>query len=113
MDHYSFIYQAFWDALPEGNVNIRFYASDSAGNIGSTDLTVSKQLIQEPSKQGSGKRKLGKQEPDILEFLTSPAGLITMSILALVAIGVIVVIKKKVFNKSTDKEIKRIEKILE
>ena len=36
-----------------------------------------------------------------------------MSILAVVAIGVIVVIKKKVFNKSTDKEIKRIEKILE
>ena len=47
MDHYSFINQAFWDALPEGYVTIRFYASDSAGNIGFTDITVYKQLISE------------------------------------------------------------------
>ncbi|MEE9379354.1 MAG: hypothetical protein V3V33_15120, partial [Candidatus Lokiarchaeia archaeon] len=82
IEHFSLINQTLWDALPEGNITIRFYAIDSVGNIGFTDLTVYKQL------------KL-IQEPGILEFLTSPAGLITMSILAGVAIGVIVVKKKK------------------
>ena len=38
--------QALWDALPEGNVTIRFYASDSAGNIGFQEVTVVKEISQ-------------------------------------------------------------------
>ena len=42
------INQTLWDALPEGNVTIRFYASDSAGNIGFQDITVIKEISQTP-----------------------------------------------------------------
>jgi len=64
------------------------------------NIIVNKQLTQEG-------------EPGILEFLTSPAGIITMSSIVGAAIGVIVVIKKKVFYKSTDKEIKRTDQIIQ
>jgi len=63
MDHYSFLNQTSWDALPEGNVTIRFYASDSAGNIGFTDFTVLKQSTQEP---GNG------EQDDILIYIMVP-----------------------------------------
>ncbi len=99
MNHYSFLNQTLWNALPEGNVTIRFYASDSAGNIGFTDIIVNKQLTQEG-------------ELGILEFLTSPAGIITMSTIVGAAIGVIVVLKKEGFFKSSVKEILRIEKAI-
>jgi len=42
----STINQALWDALPEGNVTIRFYAKDSAGNIGFQEVTVVKTISQ-------------------------------------------------------------------
>ena len=38
------INQALWDVLPEGNVVIRFYANDSAGNIGFVEVTVTKDV---------------------------------------------------------------------
>ena len=41
------INQSLWDALPEGNVIIRFYASDSAGNIGFQEITVTKEIPPE------------------------------------------------------------------
>jgi parallel beta-helix repeat protein len=33
-----------WEALSEGNFTIRFYANDTAGNIGSADITVGKDI---------------------------------------------------------------------
>ena len=45
------INQALWDALSEGNVIIRFYAIDSAGNIGFQEVTVVK-MISQPSPPG-------------------------------------------------------------
>ena len=38
------INQALWDALPEGNIVLRFYANDSAGNIGFTEVTIRKDV---------------------------------------------------------------------
>ncbi|MHA1375597.1 MAG: Loki-CTERM sorting domain-containing protein [Promethearchaeota archaeon] len=38
------INQGLWDALPEGNVIIRFYANDSAGNIGFAEITIRKDV---------------------------------------------------------------------
>lgn len=38
------ISQALWDALPDGNVIIRFYANDSAGNIGFAEITIRKDV---------------------------------------------------------------------
>ena len=38
------INQALWNALPEGNVTIRFYAKDSAGNIEFAEVTIRKDI---------------------------------------------------------------------
>jgi len=38
------INQALWSALPDGNVIIRFYANDSAGNIGFAEVTINKDV---------------------------------------------------------------------
>ncbi len=38
------INQALWDALPEGNVIIRFYANNSAGNVGFAEVTIRKDV---------------------------------------------------------------------
>ena len=38
------INQALWDALPEGNVFLRFYANDSVGNIGFAEVTIRKDV---------------------------------------------------------------------
>ncbi len=40
------INQALWDALPEGNVIIRFYANDTLGRIGFQEVTVVKEISQ-------------------------------------------------------------------
>jgi len=40
------INQDLWDALPEGNVIIRFYANDSAGNISFQEVSVVKAISQ-------------------------------------------------------------------
>jgi len=40
------INQALWDALPEGNVIIRFYANDTLGRIGFQEVTVVKMISQ-------------------------------------------------------------------
>ena len=45
------INQALWDALPEGNVIIRFYANDTLGRIGFQEVTVVK-TISQPSPPG-------------------------------------------------------------
>ena len=43
--------QVIWDALPGGNITIRFYASDLAGNSGFQEVTVVKEITQ-PSPPG-------------------------------------------------------------
>jgi len=43
--------QALWDALPEGNVVIKFYANDTLGRIGFQEVTVVKEVTQ-PSPPG-------------------------------------------------------------
>ncbi len=45
------INQALWDALPEGNVIIRFYANDTLGRIGFKEVTVVK-TVSQPSPPG-------------------------------------------------------------
>jgi len=38
--------QTLWDALPRGNVTIRFYANDSVGNVNFQEVTVVKEITQ-------------------------------------------------------------------
>ncbi|MFX1343732.1 MAG: beta strand repeat-containing protein [Promethearchaeota archaeon] len=91
------INQALWDAMPEGIIIIKFFANDSFGRIGYANVTVLKQSV-EPS--------------NLLDFLLSPLGLITMSIIGASTVAIIlVVIKKRKGYKSKSKEIKRIEDI--
>ena len=40
------INQALWDALPEGNITIRFYANDTIGNVNFQEITVVKEITQ-------------------------------------------------------------------
>ena len=40
------INQALWGTMSEGNITIRFYAKDSAGNIGFQEVTVVKTIPQ-------------------------------------------------------------------
>ena len=42
------INQALWNSLPEGSITIRFYANDTAGNIGFQEVTVVKTISQPP-----------------------------------------------------------------
>jgi len=39
--------QTAWGALSEGNVTIRFYANDTAGNIGFIDVEVIKEIPED------------------------------------------------------------------
>ena len=48
------INQALWDALPEGNVVIRFYANDTLGRIGFQEVTVVKTISQPSPPEISG-----------------------------------------------------------
>ena len=45
------INQTLWDALPDGNVVIKFYANDTLGRIGFQEVTVVKEITQ-PSPPG-------------------------------------------------------------
>ena len=91
------INQTLWDSMPEGVIIIQFYANDSYGRIGYVNVVVIKKL---PTGF------------DLLEFLTSIPGIITMStIAAVVVIAIVVVKKKRGAYKSKKKEIRRIHEI--
>jgi len=40
------INQTLWDALPEGNIIIKFYANDTLGRLGFQEVTVVKTISQ-------------------------------------------------------------------
>ena len=83
--------------MPEGVILIKFFANDSFGRIGYANVTVIKSSIA---------------AFDLIGFLLSPPGIITMITIAAVATVIIVVVKKKRGGyKSRKKEIRRIEEI--
>ncbi|MFX1601053.1 MAG: hypothetical protein ACFFB6_10695, partial [Promethearchaeota archaeon] len=89
--------QVLWDSMPEGGIIIQFYANDSYGRIGSATVTVYKQI---------------PKGFDLLAFLTSIPGIITMStIVAVIVIAIVIIKKKRGAYKSKKKEIMRIHEI--
>ena len=46
------VYQSAWDALPDGSVTIRFYASDVAGNEAFEEVTVIKSTSPGDTPEG-------------------------------------------------------------
>ena len=92
------INQTLWDSMPEGVIIIQFYANDSYGRIGYVDIAIIKQL---------------PKGFDLLEFLTSIPGIITMSTIAaaVIAIVIIIVKRRRGYYKSKDKEVKRIHEM--
>ncbi len=91
------INQALWNSMPEGAIVIKIFANDSLGRMGYANVTVFKQL------------EIGF---DLLDFLLSLPGIITMSTIGAVIVIVVIVVKRKRGGyKSKDKEIRRIEEI--
>ena len=91
------INQALWNSMPEGAIVIKIFANDSFGRMGYANVTVFKQL--EPGF-------------NLLDFLLSLPGIITMSIIgAAIVIAFVVVKRKRGGYRSKDKEIRRIEDI--
>ncbi len=81
------INQLIWESLPMGNVQIQFYANDSAGNIGNITIKVFKAIFIS-NEQGNSNE--GKNSPEILIILViSIIGIIIISSIS------IVIIKKK------------------
>ncbi|MFX1550217.1 MAG: beta strand repeat-containing protein, partial [Promethearchaeota archaeon] len=89
--------QTLWSSMPEGVILIKFFANDSLGRMGYANVTVIKRLIA---------------GFDLIGFLLSLPGIITMSaIAAVITVVIVVVMKKRGSYKSKAKEIKRIEEI--
>ncbi len=89
--------QALWNSMPEGIIVIKFFANDSFGRMGYANVTVFKQSI--PGF-------------NLLDFLLSLPGIITMSTIGVVTAVIIVIVKKKRGGyKAKSKEIRRIEEI--
>ena len=44
----SYIDQNIWDAAPQGDITIKFYARDSLGNIAFSEVVVSKESVTQP-----------------------------------------------------------------
>ena len=89
------INQTLWDALPEGEVVMRFYAKDSAGNIGFVDINVYKQLISEVDDDDVGNDEIPEVSP-----------LLIILILAIAAMSFVFVLIKKSKSSRNDIEIK-------
>jgi len=75
------IQQALWDALPEGDIIIRFYANDTLGYTGFKDVTIIKE-IPDPGSNG---------DPDSPLISILDLGLIIGTILAIPGILIILV----------------------
>jgi len=87
--------QDAWNSLSEGDVTIIFYANDSLGWESSDSITLEKDL---------------PEVFDLIAFLLSPLGLTLIG--AVIAIVVIVIlVKRRKFHRTSDKEIRKIESL--
>jgi hypothetical protein len=95
------INQSLWKSLPEGNIVITFKANDSFGLIASVNITIIKDLSR------------GGEPPfNLLEFLTSPPGLILIGSIVL-GVALIIIVKTRGGKyKSSKKERDKIMDIM-
>ncbi len=106
-----------WDSIKIGeNITIIFYCNDTAGNLGFANVTVIKQVLQAAPPGGGaddddGGKKAKKEEFDIVEFITSPVGLVVTGGSAGCVITISIIIRKRISVRKKIKEIERIERI--
>ncbi|MFX1572305.1 MAG: TIR domain-containing protein [Promethearchaeota archaeon] len=80
------INQLLWDSLPKGNVTVRFYANDLAGNIGFEEISIIKSY---------------KQNKFPIELI---ALISVIAIGSTIVLSGVIVRKKKIFTKISKKE---------
>ncbi len=87
--------QDAWNSLSEGDVTIIFYANDSLGRESSDSITIEKDL---------------PEVFDWLAFLTSPLGLTLIGV-AIAIVVIVILVKRRKFHRSSDKEVRKIESL--
>ncbi len=97
-----------WTSLSDGDlINITFYANDSLGHLGVNSVLV--KVYKPVESDGDGG---GDDEFDLIEFLTSPGGLIMIGSVAGGSAAVIAIMfKKKKGYKSSEKAKQEIERL--
>ncbi len=100
------VWLTLWDSLSHGDViNITFYVNDSLGRLAMDSVLVKVDQTQSKNGQENGAF-------DIINFLVSPEGIITIGITIGIIGAIAVLIKKKKSGyKSSEKETRRIEDI--
>ncbi len=91
--NYITIDQAAWDSLSEGVVTIIFYANDSLGRISSDSITLNR-VVPEVF--------------DLIAFLTNPLVLTIIGVAAIAIVAIVIIVKRRKFHRTSDKEVRRI-----
>jgi len=94
----GFIDQNVWERFGNGMIILRIYANDSLGNIWYSELSLRKDTSFSEELKDEQDKKTGDNdtEPkqDIISFLTSPLGIITLISIVGGLITVIAIIKR-------------------
>ena len=87
--------QDAWNSLSEGEVTIIFYANDSLGRESSDSITLEKDL---------------PEVFDWIAFLTDPVVLTIIGV-AIAIIVIVILVKRRKVHRSSDKEVRKIERL--
>ena len=99
------INQTAWEIMPEGLITIRFYANDSTGNVGYTDITVIKDTSTLPNGGGgSGGGSGGGGGSDGDEAISGYSLHIIISVIGIITILMIKKHKTKLNVRIREKE---------
>jgi hypothetical protein len=90
------INQTAWNSLSNGEVTIIFYANDSLGRISSDSITLEKDV---------------PEVFDLLAFLTDPIVLTIIGVAIAVVIVTIILVRRRKFHRTSDKEVQKIESL--
>ena len=88
--------QDAWNSLSEGEVTIIFYANDSLGRESSDSITLEKDLTE---------------VFDWLAFFTDPIVLTIIGVVIAIVIVTIILVRRRKFHRTSDKEVQKIESL--
>ncbi len=109
------VWDSMWKYIPGGNkITIIFYANDTVGNFASYNVTVLKAITSVAPSEGNGGgggKSKDAESFNLVEFLTTPVGLVIIGGSAATTVSIIIIVKKKISYRSKEKEKERIDKI--
>jgi hypothetical protein len=88
--------QDAWNSLSEGEVTIIFYANDSLGRESSDSITLEKDL---------------PEVFDWLAFFTDPIVLTIIGVVIAIVVVTIILVRRRKFHRTSDKEVQKIESL--